>query len=220
MQASVTTKVMGGARWACGAVQQKLYSICIFYRMLRMFISIPEPETGSAARPSWSAFLELGFRPLYMAGAGWALAAVLIWIFAPHWAAGPLGGLAWHAHEMLWGFVATIAVGFLLTAGANWTGITRRWPASRWARCWPCGCWRGSPICCPGRRRFAGRGGGRHAVLRRRRGGHGACGLAFAQPRNYAVPLLMFGLGLADASSWPAWTTGRWRCAASRPGCW
>ncbi|MBR8657904.1 NnrS family protein, partial [Achromobacter sp. Marseille-Q0513] len=30
--------------------------------------------------------------------------------------------LAWHAHEMLWGFVATIAVGFLLTAGANWTG--------------------------------------------------------------------------------------------------
>ena len=23
---------------------------------------------------------------------------------------------------MLWGFVATIAVGFLLTAGANWTG--------------------------------------------------------------------------------------------------
>ena len=33
-----------------------------------------------------------------------------------------MNGLAWHAHEMLWGFVATIAVGFLLTAGANWTG--------------------------------------------------------------------------------------------------
>lgn len=36
---------------------------------------------------------------------------------------GPLNGIAWHAHEMLWGFIATIAVGFLMTAGTNWTGI-------------------------------------------------------------------------------------------------
>lgn len=82
-------------------------------------------EPGMAPQsPSWRAFLELGFRPLYLAGAAWALVAVLIWVFAPQMAAGPMGGLAWHAHEMLWGFVATIAVGFLLTAGANWTGIT------------------------------------------------------------------------------------------------
>ena len=34
-----------------------------------------------------------------------------------------VAGIAWHAHEMLWGFIATIAVGFLMTAGTSWTGI-------------------------------------------------------------------------------------------------
>lgn len=87
-------------------------------------IPLQEPATGHPAAPSWHAFLELGFRPLYLAGALWALLAVLIWVFAPQLPAGALAGLPWHAHEMLWGFVATIAVGFLLTAGANWTGIT------------------------------------------------------------------------------------------------
>jgi uncharacterized protein involved in response to NO len=85
---------------------------------------IQDSGAKPALSPSWSAFLELGFRPLYLAGTSWALLAVLIWIFAPQVLVGPLAGLAWHAHEMLWGFVATIAIGFLLTAGANWTGIT------------------------------------------------------------------------------------------------
>ncbi|MBX3635147.1 MAG: NnrS family protein [Rubrivivax sp.] len=83
-------------------------------------LQIDEPAARPA--PSWRALFELAFRPLYLAGAAWALLSVLVWVFAPHWLGGPLGGLAWHAHEMLWGFVATIAVGFLLTAGANWTG--------------------------------------------------------------------------------------------------
>ena len=64
----------------------------------------------------------MGFRPLYLAGSAWALISVLLWVHAPSLLRGELNGLAWHAHEMLWGFVATIAVGFLLTAGANWTG--------------------------------------------------------------------------------------------------
>jgi uncharacterized protein involved in response to NO len=166
--------------------------------MQRMFISIPEPGAGSAVRPSWSAFLELGFRPLYMAGAGWALAAVLIWIFAPQWAAGPLGGLAWHAHEMLWAFVATIAVGFLLTAGANWTGITpvagrplggllALWVLARVAYLLP---WPAAfAIAASAELLFfaiAAAAMGRVVWISRNK-------------RNYAVPLLMFGLGLADA---------------------
>lgn len=64
----------------------------------------------------------MGFRPLYLAGCFWALASVWLWVHAPARITGVLGGVFWHAHEMLWGFVATIAVGFLLTAGANWTG--------------------------------------------------------------------------------------------------
>lgn len=73
--------------------------------------------------PSMKAFLELAFRPLYLAGVGWALVAIALWIYAPSLLTAPLGGVAWHAHEMLWGFIATIALAFLMTAGANWTGI-------------------------------------------------------------------------------------------------
>ncbi len=72
--------------------------------------------------PSLGAFLEYAFRPLYAGGASWAALSVAVWIFAPELVSGELRGVFWHAHEMLWGFVATIAVAFLLTAGANWTG--------------------------------------------------------------------------------------------------
>jgi uncharacterized protein involved in response to NO len=82
-----------------------------------------EPTDANGGAPNLRAFLELGFRPLYMAGTFWALVAIALWIFAPQVLTGPLNGIAWHAHEMLWGFIATIAVGFLMTAGSNWTGI-------------------------------------------------------------------------------------------------
>ncbi len=77
----------------------------------------------SSTRPSMKAFLSLGFRPLYIAGAGWALVSIALWIFAPQFIGQPLSAVAWHAHEMLWGFIATIAVAFLLTASATWTGF-------------------------------------------------------------------------------------------------
>lgn len=86
-------------------------------------IQLEEPLDPKAAAPSLRAFLELAFRPLYLAGVSWAVVAIAIWIYAPQALTGPLQGIAWHAHEMLWGFIATIAVGFLMTAGSNWTGI-------------------------------------------------------------------------------------------------
>src|SRR5690606_13887510 len=49
--------------------------------------------------------------------------SVAIWIFAPALVPAPFFAVAWHAHEMLWGFIATSAVGFLLTASATWTGF-------------------------------------------------------------------------------------------------
>lgn len=82
-----------------------------------------EPGDRPGGPPSLRAFLEMGFRPLYMAGTTWALVAIALWIYTPGLLTGPLNGIAWHAHEMLWGFIATIAVGFLMTAGTNWTGI-------------------------------------------------------------------------------------------------
>lgn len=86
-------------------------------------LRIDEPGQARALAPQWSAFLELGFRPLYLAGCFWAAVSVALWVFAPGLLRGQLVGVIWHAHEMLWGFIATIAVGFLLTAGGNWTGI-------------------------------------------------------------------------------------------------
>ena len=82
-----------------------------------------EPASKAPAAPSMKVFLELAFRPLYLAGVGWALIAIALWIYAPTVLTAPLGGIAWHAHEMLWGFIATIALAFLMTAGASWTGI-------------------------------------------------------------------------------------------------
>lgn len=85
-------------------------------------LSIEEPA-AAPARPSMTAFLALGFRPLYLAGAAWALISIALWIFVPQALNGPLPLVYWHAHEMLWGFIITIAVGFLLTASATWTGF-------------------------------------------------------------------------------------------------
>ncbi len=86
-------------------------------------MQVDEAPTATANRPSMEAFLALGFRPLYLAGTLWALVSIALWIYAPRLLDGPLGGVAWHAHEMLWGFIITIAVGFLLTASATWTGF-------------------------------------------------------------------------------------------------
>lgn len=66
-----------------------------------------------------------GFRPFFFGGAAWGLAALALWILA---LAGTVAlpstfdPLAWHRHEMLFGFVGAIIAGFLLTAIPNWTG--------------------------------------------------------------------------------------------------
>lgn len=87
-------------------------------------IQIQEPPSASkGSRPSWNAFLELGFRPLYLAASVWALLAIAFWVFLPHLLLTSIPTVYWHAHEMLWGFIGTVAVGFLLTATHNWTGI-------------------------------------------------------------------------------------------------
>ncbi len=52
-----------------------------------------------------------------------------------------MGTMAWHAHEMVFGFAAAVVVGFLFTAGKAWTGLQTpqgpgwsRWPARGWRR--------------------------------------------------------------------------------------
>jgi uncharacterized protein involved in response to NO len=75
-----------------------------------------------AIAPLW----RLGFRPFFLGGALFALIAVALWgaALAGHARVQPLGGLlAWHRHEMLFGFGLAIIAGFLLTAVQTWTGL-------------------------------------------------------------------------------------------------
>ncbi|GLO12400.1 hypothetical protein PPUJ20028_09810 [Pseudomonas putida] len=78
-----------------------------------------------ASRPR-QAVWGLGFRPLFLGGSLFALVALLLWagVLAGVLNPAPPGSmLAWHRHEMLYGFVAAIIAGFLLTAVQNWSGI-------------------------------------------------------------------------------------------------
>nr|WP_312017259.1 NnrS family protein [Bradyrhizobium sp. AUGA SZCCT0176] len=66
-----------------------------------------------------------GFRPFFFFGSVYAGAIILMWLpvfygrlqlstaFAPR---------DWHVHEMLFGYIAAVVAGFLLTAVPNWTG--------------------------------------------------------------------------------------------------
>ncbi len=77
-------------------------------------------------RPQGWPFLRLGFRPFYLAGTLLGALAVPGWLllFMGGASAAPaVPALLWHAHEMLFGFAVAIIVGFLLTAGKNWTGL-------------------------------------------------------------------------------------------------
>lgn len=85
-----------------------------------MFIPLEEP-VKLPAKPSWRAFLSMGFRPFYLLGALQAAAFILLWAFG-YQGNSALPGMFWHGHEMIWGFAGAIIVGFLHTAVANWTG--------------------------------------------------------------------------------------------------
>jgi uncharacterized protein involved in response to NO len=70
-------------------------------------------------------FFRGGFRPFFFGAAAWALIALTLWICSL--SAGltlptAVEPLAWHRHEMLFGFVGAAISGFLLTAVPNWTG--------------------------------------------------------------------------------------------------
>ncbi|MGM0481566.1 MAG: NnrS family protein [Pseudomonadota bacterium] len=70
--------------------------------------------------------LRQAYRPLFLLGAAFSAVAILLWGLALLGMVSlPVYGniLFWHSHEMLYGFVVAIVLGFLLTAVQNWTGL-------------------------------------------------------------------------------------------------
>lgn len=89
-------------------------------------IPLNEPTRARPQPRGGTAILALGFRPFYLLAALFAAFAVPWWIAILAGAAAPpahLPGLLWHAHEMVFGFACAVIVGFLFTAGRNWTGL-------------------------------------------------------------------------------------------------
>lgn len=84
------------------------------------FIRIDEPAQPAAGFALW----QLGFRPFYLLASAFAALSIALWALQfSGWLTHPyLSGAVWHAHEMLFGFTLAVVVGFLFTAGANWTG--------------------------------------------------------------------------------------------------
>lgn len=86
------------------------------------FLNIEEPASRRAPQPRF-ALWQLGFRPFYLLASTFAAASIALWAlqFAGWLPLAYLQGPLWHAHEMLFGFTLAVVVGFLLTAGRNWT---------------------------------------------------------------------------------------------------
>jgi uncharacterized protein involved in response to NO len=71
------------------------------------------------------ALFSYGFRPFFMFGSLYAGSIILVWLPAFYGRLGLFTAFAprdWHIHEMLFGYVAAVVAGFLLTAVPNWTG--------------------------------------------------------------------------------------------------
>lgn len=85
-------------------------------------IQISDPRSEQQLLP----LLRQAFRPFFLLGATFSAIAMMLWLWVLSGTVTlPVFGdiLFWHSHEMIFGFVAAIVVGFLLTAVQNWTGL-------------------------------------------------------------------------------------------------
>jgi len=80
-------------------------------------MAIPRTRPGN-----YPAVLSYGFRPFFLLGSFYAGGAILLWLplFYGHLAtSSAFAPVDWHVHEMLYGYLAAIVTGFLLTAIPN-----------------------------------------------------------------------------------------------------
>ncbi|PTT86587.1 short-chain dehydrogenase, partial [Pelomonas sp. HMWF004] len=88
--------------------------------------SLPLLGQPPGSEPHGLPLLRLGFRPFYLLAAVAGVVLMPLWWAAFTGHLSPASGLSpvlWHAHEMLFGLVAAVVVGFVFTAGKTWTGL-------------------------------------------------------------------------------------------------
>jgi uncharacterized protein involved in response to NO len=93
------------------------------YHMQRSLLLHEATNKGTAAAHSLP-LLAKAFRPFFLLAAIYAVVMVPLWLAVIGGNLPPNAYLqpsAWHAHEMIWGFVIAVVAGFLLTAVGNWT---------------------------------------------------------------------------------------------------
>ena len=87
-------------------------------------ITLQDAQAAPKA-PAGPALFSAGFRPFFFLAALWAAIAVPAWLFVYSGAVrlpSALPPVAWHVHEMIFGYAFATIAGFLLTAIPNWTG--------------------------------------------------------------------------------------------------
>ena len=88
-------------------------------------MTLHDPAVAARRAYSGPAFLSAGFRPFFLLASLWSALALPVWLaayFHGYPVGGALGAMAWHAHEMVYGYGLAAVAGFLLTAIPNWTG--------------------------------------------------------------------------------------------------
>lgn len=107
---------------------------------MNIFLRIGEPP---AAAPRGFALFRLGFRPFYLLASVFAALSIPLWAlqFSGLLPGAYLRGPLWHAHEMVFGFALAVIVGFLFTAGRNWSNrpTPTGWPLAALALLWLAG---------------------------------------------------------------------------------
>lgn len=92
--------------------------------MALMTIDEPNVPQQGKSSPTHHPLWALGFRPFYLLAAAFASISIPLWV-ARYFGRISLASitLSWHMHEMVFGFAIAVIIGFLFTAGRNWTGL-------------------------------------------------------------------------------------------------
>lgn len=89
-------------------------------------MSVVQIQAPGVKPPAFALF-QLGFRPFFLLAGLFSLVSILVWAgaYVYHWPlpALPVAAMAWHGHEMIFGYALAVVAGFLLTAVRNWTNI-------------------------------------------------------------------------------------------------